>query len=90
MMRYVCVAAFASGLLMLDGCASCENMGQQFRSATVGIKRKVTLYSANGTIIKEWTMKGEIEDSGSMIYFVDDFGHPVLAQGTLVAEEIVE
>lgn len=80
----------SAALLALDGCASCDNMGQQWRAATKGIKRKVTLYSSSGTVIQEWRTddEGYIEDSGSMIYFLDESGSPVMVQGTIVAEEI--
>lgn len=66
---------------------SYRNDFKHFQSRFVGIQRKVTLYSQNGGVIREWTTDSVIEDRGGSIYFIAE-GKSVSVSGTFVVEEL--
>lgn len=67
-------------------CKSCEQSISHLKSGTVGLNRKVTLYSADGKILREWRGKYVIEDAGASIRFMHE-GRAITVSGTYVVEE---
>ena len=74
-------------LPLLTGCNGCANDIKHFQSKTIGMNRTVTLYSADGTKIKEWKTSSVVEDQGGTLYFIDKGGRSVYIGGTLTVEE---
>jgi len=77
---------------MLAGVAACTE-GQRkeikhIKSDLIGLKRKITLYDANGRVIREWEGRFKIEIQGAYISFIDDQGKEIKLGGTVVVEEI--
>jgi hypothetical protein len=68
-------------LLLLSACQTCQ---RQIKYASW---RKITLYSADGKIIKEWNTQGEVETSGSTAAWLQD-GKDIKISGTFVIEEL--
>ena len=73
--------------LPLVGCNSCRNDWEHFKSTTVGLRRTVTLYGADGTTIKQWTTTSVVEDNGGTVQFIDNNGKVVTVSGTMTVEE---
>jgi starvation-inducible outer membrane lipoprotein len=68
-------------LLLLSACQTCQ---RQIKYASW---RKITLYSADGKIIKEWNTQGQVETSGSIAAWLQD-GKDIKISGTFVIEEL--
>ena len=73
-------------MFLLTGCADMENSMKHTQSSFVGLIRIVTLYSANGNVIKEWHTKSKIEYEGSVAWFLYG-GKAIAISGTFTVEE---
>lgn len=86
----ITIFSIAAGLLLvaagLNGCNGCRNSMKHFQSATIGMDRTVTLYNANGDVIKSWKTDSKIEDKGGTVYFISA-GKAVTISGTFTIEE---
>jgi len=69
------------------GCEGCNKQIKHFKSGTIGLKRKVTLYNCNGGIIKEWQGRFLVEMNGDAAAFIDD-GKEIKVSGTYIIEEL--
>lgn len=80
-----------SALLMLvpfiAGCSSCANDWKHFKSQTIGIYQHITLYDANGQVIRQWVTQHPVELKGGDAAFIDATGNAVTVAGTFVIEE---
>lgn len=79
------IALLGLMFLPLSGCGGCRNSLKHTQSNWFGLNRKITLYDANGGVIKEWTVKSKVEDNGG--YFLTDEGKAVRISGTFIIEE---
>lgn len=81
------IITVAVGLCLASGCSK-----QQFsREWNYGAKYDVTLYSATGVPIGHWITTGKIESEqhSDGWYFTDSkTGHLVIAQGTMVIDQL--
>ena len=68
------------------GCEGCMKGCKHFKSETIGLKRKITLYACDGTPIKTWEGRFMVELSGSTAAWIDD-GKEVKIAGTFIIEE---
>lgn len=75
-----CIGLFGAG------CGLGKNISKHIHSATTGLDRKITLYAADGHIIKEWRTTAQIEDQGGSVQFIVD-GKSVYIAGTFTVEE---
>lgn len=70
----------------------CTNQGRNtlkhWESSFVGLKRKVTLYDANGNPLKSWITDSKVEDKGGSYFFIDDNGKAQRISGTVIIEEL--
>ena len=69
------------------GCEGCNKNIKHFKSSTIGLKRKVTLYNCNGGIIKTWEGRFLVEMKGDAAAFIDD-GKEIKISGTYIVEEL--
>ena len=69
------------------GCSETANNIKHLKSSFVGLNRIITLYAADGKVIREWTTKANIEDNGGTIYFLDANGKAITVSGTFIVEE---
>jgi len=76
----------AVGLLFIIGCASFEQETSHWASSMVGLNRVVTLYSANGTVIQQWSGQFNVETNGSSARFMDK-GKSIYISGTFTIIE---
>lgn len=75
-------------LVLLTGCTASQQKGcRSWQSSTFGLKRTVTLYDANGGVIKEWETETDMGDQGGTIDFLDGSGRLVTISGTFIIEE---
>lgn len=84
MFKKIAVIALVVGVLA--GCGRIENQWSSFKSATGLITRTVTLYTANGAVIKVWTTDNEVLYEGPVAKFIDKNGITVRVSGTFVVE----
>lgn len=73
--------------LSLTGCGALENAGHQTFASMVKTDRRITLYAADGSILKIWQGRFNLDSEGGMIYFVDK-GKAIVVNGTFTVEEI--
>lgn len=74
-------------VLILDGCAGCEQTVSHMKSSAVGLNRVITLYDCSGNVIKTWNIKGTVEDQGGSFRFLYE-GKAITISGTVVIEEV--
>jgi len=74
-------------LPFVTGCAGCRNELQHLKSDMVGLNRTITLYAADGSVIKTWTTTAKVEDRGGSCYFLDTRGKSVIVAGNFVIQE---
>ena len=87
-LKTVCVVAvMCSALLCLTGCGSWHIFTKHLHSSTTGLNRKITLYSANGGIIREWVTTTAVEDKGGTCFFLDANDKNVTVSGTFIIQE---
>lgn len=69
--------------------ASCSlaNKVKHLQSSLIGLDRKITLYTSDGHVLREWKTRAQIEDRGGTVYFICD-GKAVTVSGTFVVEEL--
>jgi hypothetical protein len=80
-------AAVVISLGLLVSCNSCRQDLKSITSHTVGIKRTVTLFDANGKVIKLWNINSTYQTSGTGINFLDNDEKFVAINGTFIVEE---
>lgn len=77
---------------ILAGVSACTESQRKeikhIKSDLIGLKRKITLYDANGGVIRTWEGRFKIEIQGAYIAFIDDQGKEIKLSGTVVVEEI--
>lgn len=81
------IAVVLIGFLLVIGNKSCQKKFKHFKSGTIGLKRKVTLYNCDGDTLREWEGRFKIELNGSTAAWIDD-GKEVKISGTFVVEEL--
>ena len=86
------VIAFSLAILIgitFSGCTERQRKNlKHFKSDIIGLKRKVTLYDAQGRVIRQWKGRFKIEVQGNFISFIDDNGKDIKLSGTIVVEEL--
>jgi hypothetical protein len=70
----------------LVGCGRVDSFVNSVKSSTGGLERTVTLYSANGQVIKSWKTDNSIDYVGSVAGFIAKDGTNVRVSGTFVIE----
>lgn len=86
-MKNIAILIFlASTGVFLQGCNGCKQDLNHFRSSTIGFDRHVILYSATGTVIKEWDTDSTVENQGGSFRFLSN-GKAVSVAGTVVMEQ---
>ena len=75
-----------ASLILLSGCGRVDGLVNSFKSYTGNLDRTVTLYTANGEVIKSWETNNEILYSGPVAAFIDKKGMNVRVSGTFVIE----
>lgn len=75
-------------VLSLCGCQMAKNLGRAVVSSTTGISRNITLYAADGQVIRGWQTKSSINDEGAVVCFYDSQGRAIQVAGTVVVEQI--
>lgn len=70
----------------LSACGRVDSEISSLKSSVGMLKRTVTLYSANGAVIKSWTTTNQIAYPGTMVAFIDDKGENVRVSGTVIVE----
>lgn len=70
----------------LSACGRVDSEISSLKSSVGMLKRTVTLYSANGAVIKSWTTTNQIDYPGAMVAFIDDKGENVRVSGTVIVE----
>ena len=64
-----------------------SNNWKHLQSEWLGLERHISLYGADGTLIREWDTTAKVEDQGGTCYFLDDSGKAVIISGTFIIEE---
>ncbi len=86
-MGVVLLLVFAFAIGSMAGCTQNQKKSfKHFESGLIGLQRKVTLYDANGQVIRTWTGRFKIEINGAYISFIDN-GKDVKVSGTVVVQE---
>ena len=70
----------------LTGCGKIDSVVNGVKSATGMLERTVTLYNANGQVIKSWVTDNQIEYLGSVAGFIAKDGTNVRVSGTFIIE----
>lgn len=73
-------------LLLCSGCGTVEMAGSKTLSGLAKLNRKVTLYAADGHVIRTWQGKMMLQDEGGGCTFMLD-GKRVNIAGTYTVEE---
>ncbi len=74
--------------IAVAGCT--EKQRQEYshwKSDLIGLKRRITVYSATGTPIKSWEGRYKIEIKDGVARFIHD-GKAVVISGTFIIEEL--
>lgn len=74
--------------LATPGCAGCQNQLKHMQSGVFGLHRRITLYGADGSVIREWNTTAKVEDQGGSCWFLTDDGKAVTVSGNFVIEEL--
>ncbi|MGA1825675.1 MAG: hypothetical protein ACMUIP_13535 [bacterium] len=85
-MRKILILVLLFSSLCYIGCEGCMKGCKHFKSETIGLKRKVTLYACDGTPIKTWEGRFMVELNGSTAAWIDN-GKEVKIAGTFIIEE---
>ena len=72
--------------LLLSGCQDMQQAWSHTESSFVGLNRHITLFSADGHVVREWDGRFNIETKDGMLRFLSN-GKAVIVQGTYVVEE---
>ena len=73
-------------LVALSGCGRIDTVVNKFESAAGMLNRTVTLYTADGKVIKTWETKNQIDYIGGVAAFIDKDGVNVRISGTFIIE----
>jgi hypothetical protein len=65
---------------------SCQHSISHVKSAVIGLNRTVTLYANDGSVIKTWNGRFQVECNGSTAKFIDE-GKAITISGTFLIEE---
>lgn len=68
-------------------CQSCRQFRSHVVSGVTGLDRRVTLYAVNGSVIREWEGRYNVEVKGASARFIIEDGSVVNISGTFVVEE---
>lgn len=74
-------------LVLLASCNSCRQDIKAIKSRTAGINRTVTLYDANGKLVRSWDINSTYQTAGTGINFLDKNEKFVAINGTFIIEE---
>lgn len=75
--------------LVLPGCtAGCQNEMKKFQGSVFGLRKKITVFGADGKEIKSWETTSQFDDQGGTVTFLNDRGKQVIVSGTFVIEEL--
>lgn len=73
--------------LTASGCTKgCQQKVSHVKSSLIGLDRTITLYAYDGSIIKSWDGRFQVETGGSSARFIYE-GRAVYISGTFVIEE---
>jgi len=89
--KTIIVLAVVVGLIALmvvlgSQCQSCRQMAAHVQSGISGLDRRITLYAVDGSVIREWEGKYNIEVKGSSARFLDG-DDAITISGTFIIEE---
>lgn len=84
----LCIVILAALILPTFCTNEGRNTLKHWESSYIGLKRKVTLYDANGKPLKSWTTDSKVEDKGGSYFFLDENGKAQRISGTVVIEEL--
>ena len=74
-------------LLIVIGCtAQQQHDYSHWKSDLIGLKRKITLYSASGTPVRTWQGRYKVEIHDGVVRFLHD-GKAIILSGTYTIEE---
>ena len=71
----------------IRGCKGLEQDVAHIKSSYVGLERQVTLYAVDGTAIKSWKGKYQVEVNETGVRFIHK-GKVIELNGTFLVEEI--
>ncbi|NBP03530.1 MAG: hypothetical protein EBU90_26245 [Proteobacteria bacterium] len=72
---------------LLTACGQLKNDLKHTQSDYFGLKRSITLYDANGRVIRNWHTRSKVEDRGGSCYFIDNNDKAIIISGSFVIEE---
>ncbi len=73
--------------LSVSGCTKgCQQQVSHMKSSLIGLDRTITLYAVDGSIIKSWEGRFQVETGGSSARFIHE-GKTVHISGTFIIEE---
>ena len=84
---FLIIIGCLGGLALLASCNSCRQDIKGIKSRTVGIERTITLFDANGKVIRTWNINSTYKTAGTGIDFLDEHGKFVAINGTFIVEE---
>ena len=86
--RICLVLGLALLVFLLDGCEGCRKDLRHMASSLSGLDRVVTLYSLNGTVIKQWRGKFVVEITDGIASFIDENDNEIKVNGTYTVEQV--
>lgn len=88
MFRQIIRISVTALVLVACSCGSCDRFAKDMDSEFGGLERRVTLYSATGTVIQTWqgTIYCEETESDGFSFLLD--GDRVILNGTYLVEEL--
>lgn len=78
--------AVAIAAALLAGCGQVDSVVSSAKSTVGMLDRTVTVYNANGGVIKVWQTTNQIEYAGPVAAFIDKNGTNVRVSGTFIIE----
>ncbi len=85
--RLVLALGVLLALLLTAGCTKgCQQRVSHLKSNLVGLDRTITLYAHDGSVIRAWDGRFQVEATGGSARFIDQ-GKAVYISGTFVIEE---
>ena len=88
MKKLLLISALLGVQVLHSGCAGCANTWKEFHASTTGLHKKITLFSNDGKVLREWTTTTDTNDKGGSCMFLDKDGRYVRIAGTFVVEEL--
>lgn len=65
----------------------CTNCGEATMKQIQDLNKSITLYDADGKVIREWKTKSEVEDKGGEVYFLDANNKAIMITDKFIVEE---